>query len=343
MKDPTGGEKPMEPELEAEDFEMRRLIRGAGARPAPPAERLDRIRSAARDEWRRATARPASPAHALGRLLPVAVAAVLLIVVALVLRSSRDGAPVPPPASPKVATVELVRGGGTALAVGTELAAGAELETGSGAAEARIALRLAGGGSLRLDAGSRARLVSGREIELQRGALYFDSDGAAAGAPPVEVVTPLGRVREIGTRFEVRLDSGAGSGLDVSVRDGRVVLAEDSTEHEIARGEALRLAADGTTERRSIDPRGRAWDWTLDLAAAPAIEGRSLAEFLAWLERETGWEIRFEDAGLAESAAGIGLHGSVAGLAPLEAAEVVLAGAGLELRLEERTLRIGRR
>ncbi|HSM12829.1 MAG TPA: FecR domain-containing protein, partial [Thermoanaerobaculia bacterium] len=205
------------------------------------------------------------------------------------------------------------------------------------------ALRLAGGSSLRIDVGTRVRLVSSRERELESGAVYLDSDGAAASSPPLEVATPLGRVTEIGTRFEVRLDAAERSGLDVRVRDGRVVLAEDSKAHEIARGEALRLGADGETERRSIDPRGAEWDWALAAAPVPEIEGRTLVEFLAWLERETGWAVRFEDAGLAERAAGIRLHGSVEGLAPLEAAEVVLAGAGLEHRLEERTLRIRRR
>jgi ferric-dicitrate binding protein FerR (iron transport regulator) len=317
------------------------VLTGAGARPEAPAERLARIRAAAHAEWQKTVARSRRPARRFERWLPVALAAGALLALALMLRSGRGDAPAPAP--PTVATVELVRGAGLGVAVGSELAAEVEIETGAADTRERIAIRLADGGSLRLDAGTRVRLVSNHEVALRSGALYVDSEGAAATTPPLEVVTPFGRVREVGTRFEVRLGSETGAGLEVRVRDGRVVLTEDEKRHEIARGEALLVGTDGVAERRAVDPRGPTWDWTLDAAPAPELEGRTLADFLAWLERETGWTIRFEDPDLAESAAGIRLHGSVEGLAPLEAAEVVLAGAGLGHRLEERTLRIGRR
>jgi len=337
VNDPTRRGNAGRTEPEATESDVGRLIVEAGPRPGAPPERLARIRAAAREEWLRQAPPQDRPAPRRAPWIPIALAAGLLLALGLALSGRRGGAPVPAPAPPTVATVELVRGTEPGFGTGDELVAGSWIETGSGPAAGPVALRLSGGSSLRIDVGTRVRLVSNREVELESGAVYLDSDGAAASSPPLEVATPFGRVTEIGTRFEVRLDAAEGSALDVRVRDGRVVLAEDSKAHEIARGEALRLGADGETERRSIDPRGAEWDWALAAAPAPEIEGQTLVEFLAWLARETGWTIRLEGAELAGSVAGIRLHGSVEGLAPPEAAEVVLTGAGLEHRLEERT------
>src|SRR2546427_815740 len=83
--------------------------------------------------------------------------------------------------------------------------------------DGRAALRLDAGPSVRLDAGSDLRLVSAHVLELRRGAVYVDTgarspngsaataSGAEGPASPIEIRTSLGRVRDVGTQFEVRL------------------------------------------------------------------------------------------------------------------------------------------
>ena len=98
--------------------------------------------------------------------------------------------PEPLPVTGKpVATLELSRGtvgvqpeGGLRsgaplrpLEPGAQLPAGALVETGD--ADSAAALRLEGGGSMRLDRGTRLRLGSSSTVVLERGAVYFDSEG----------------------------------------------------------------------------------------------------------------------------------------------------------------------
>ena len=68
------------------------------------------------------------------------------------------------------------------------------------------------------------------------------------------------------------------------------------------------------------------------LEAAPAIDiaGQTLAAFLTWIGRETGWEIRYEDDDLRQEAEEIELHGSIEDLRPDEAADVMLQGSDLD-------------
>lgn len=190
---------------------------------------------------------------------------------------------------------------------------GAELE-----AERPAAFQLEGA-SLRLDAGSRVLLVSASEIRLERGAVYVDSQGTRT----VAVHTPLGTVTEIGTRFEVRL---LGSAVRVRVREGAVLVVS----HRADAGTELTLHADATVTRSRIASWGPEWSWVLKAAPPLRIEGLTLKEVLDQIVRETGWTIRYEDPGLAASAGEIVVHGDVGHLAPDQALEVVLPGAGLD-------------
>ena len=217
------------------------------------------------------------------------------------------------------------------LAGGEPIHAGAVIETG-GAASGLAAVRLAGGQSLRLDSGSRVRFATSSAVALERGALYVDS----AGGDHVEVRTALGVVRDIGTRFEVRLLPGtdAGRSVRIRVREGSVELEGSDQPHLVVAGEELRMRADGGVERGASPIYGPQWDWVLATAQAPAIAGRPLESFLDWVEREGGWTVRFADPATAVLAADTILHGDVSDLSLTEAASVVLQGSGLDYRLE---------
>lgn len=307
------------------DEEIRALLAGAGPRSEPPAADLRRIRDAARAEWRRRHATPGRrPASIAGWL---ALAAGLLLAVSLGrLATRRD--PVPPPGI--VARLEAVRGSvrPAGLVAGGALVAGARIETGEGANAGTVALRLSGGASLRLDSGTVLGLASARWVRLERGAVYVDSEAAPGDGVAVE--TTLGTVREIGTRFEVRLAREAGGLLAVGVRAGRVAVDRDGSRLEVAAGERLELGADGTATVRPLAADDPAWSW-IGSALPLEIEGRTLGDLLARYAIETGREARFADARLEAEVAGVVLHGSVAGLDPDEVLEAAVAGAGLRL------------
>ncbi len=228
------------------------------------------------------------------------------------------------------------------LSAGQPIHAGTVLTTvaqATGDAPGRAALRLAGGQSLRLDIDSQVRVDSDLGIELQRGAIYIDSNGGAS----VEVRTSLGVVRDIGTQFEVRLEEGSpdGPAVRVRVREGSVVLETGHASHHAALGEELSFDSGGSLSRTTSAIHGSHWDWVLDTATTPSVAGLSLDDFLGWVSREGGWHVRYADSDIAEAAAETMLHGDVENLSVTEAVSMALDSSNLEYRLEDGDLVVG--
>lgn len=286
-----------------EEEQVRHLLEEAGPRPEVPPEDLAKIKAAFRAEWQEHLRRRRSPDR---RLWLLAASVVLALGLGWWLW----------PAAPAVPVARVESSGET-------IRGGAKVETG----ESPAAFRLAGGSSLRLDAGSRVRLVSASEVWLELGAVYLDS----AGVGTVAIHTPLGTVTEVGTQFEVRL---LGSAVRVRVREGAVRV--DS--HQADAGTELTLRADGSVTRSRIAAYGPPWSWVLKAAPPLRIEGLTLEEVLEGVVRETGWTVRYEDPGIAASAGEIVVHGDVEHLAPDQALEVVLPGAGLDHRVVDGVL-----
>ncbi len=243
----------------------------------------------------------------------------------------------------RLGTVEAVAGsvriGETEGTLGSEVLSGAWIETGdreSGAG--RVGLRLGAGQSVRFDAGSRARFLSAERIQLESGAVYVDSGVETSRANPgsaITVTTPWGSVREIGTQFEVRLQEDAEAVLGVRVREGAVVVEAGASEQGAAAGEAVQMSAGGAWSRSQVSSDDSSWTWIEALAIPFSIEGRTLSEYLRWLERETGWTVRFQDPQARAELEGTILHGSIEGMAPRESVTPILVGSGLEARFED--------
>lgn len=320
------------------------LIRSAGRRPAVPDDDLAALKDAARSAWRRMAAEQRR--RRVRRRSAFALAASVLFALAGAWWWLHDGAPVGPQA---IATVELVSGRVDAfpgagdearvtLSPDDSLSVGAVVETaGAGGGEEAsglVALRWIRGQSVRLDAGTRLRIVSPSRLALERGAVYVDSRRSAGDGGDLEIVTALGTVREIGTQYEVRLQDEGGAML-VRVREGEVSVHREGEAHTAARGEQLALLGDGAVARTAMKADDPAWLWVLETAPSIDIEGRSLASFLDWVGRETGREVRYADGKLARSAETIRLHGTIEGLRPDEALAVIVQGSGLDYRLED--------
>ena len=315
---------PRETAPEAEDG-VARLLRLLPREGDPPPEVSQRALVAATAEWRALVARR----HRRRRRFAVAaLAAGLLATVGLALRFG-PSEPVAVPSPGPVARVEAVFGG-HALEPGQALDAGTSLAT---QADQRLALRLGGDVVLRLDHGTRLELLTRDEMRLLAGAIYVDTGGAEEGR--LSIHTPLGTARNLGTQFELRL---SGERLRLRVREGRVRLQGPAGVHETNPGQELTVNANGDTERLPVAPYGAAWRWQLDASPAFYLEGRTLAEYLTWLERETGWTLRFAPESLATTVASIRLHGSLEGLTPDRTPEFVLPTCGLAHRLEDGVL-----
>jgi len=332
--------------------ELRQLLRDAGPREAIPAGGHARIKAEVRSAWEEMVVGPQAPVRRPVRWRAVAVAATLVVAVLAGWFATRDRvAPVPR----QIATVELESGaeavgfmdeesdGTFDVTVGDDLPAGVRLATSGGAGEpaGRLALRMAGGESVRLDARTRVRLASVSRLELLQGAVYVDSDPELRSDSPLEIVTPLGVVRHVGTQYEVRLDA-ISSTVRVRVREGNVSVRNNGDSWAARRGEELTLQTDGSVKRASVDVVGDEWMWTVAAAPVLDIEGMPLDAFLRWIARETGWSLQYEDPELERFAAEVLLHGGIEGLRPDQAVGVYVEGSGLAHRIEDGVLHLTR-
>ena len=210
--------------------------------------------------------------------------------------------------------------------------AAAAVHIATGPAE-RQSLVLPTGGELRVDASSVVTIAESGEIRITRGALYLDSKGATLPA----VITPAGRITDIGTRFEVRLVAG---NTRVRVRDGKVRLAQARAVSEVGAAEELLARADATITRRHADPFGTEWGWVARAAPRFELEGRSLGSFLDWIETEGAWTVAFTSPSLERSARSTVLHGSIEGMSTTEALDTILPACGLAHRVNLKTGRV---
>ena len=294
--------------------EVQQLLALAGPRDSVPPERLERMRAAVHDAWSAET-KPRRNRLVVWTLVTAAAAAVVIAVVRT-----------PPDAR---------------VANRTEAPAAAAVHIKTGPAE-RKSLLLAGGGELRVDASSVVTIDEGAQIHISKGALYLDSKGATLPA----VITPAGRITDIGTRFEVRVIESGGVGAAaklatrVRVRDGKVRLAQASTVSEVSAAEELLAGADASTSRRRVDPFGPEWAWVARAAPRFELEGKTLGNFLDWIEHEGAWTVAFASPALERRARPTVLHGSVESMSTTEALQAVLLASGLSHRVDLKTGRV---
>jgi hypothetical protein len=319
------------------DLEVAQLIRAAGSRPVPDADRAARVHDAVAREWRaQARARRMRRLTAGGVALLAAAAAVFLAV--------RPGSTVAQPAPAPIATVaaahgdvtmEIAGGRAAAAVVGQTIAAGSNLRTKDGS---RATVTLTDGGELRIDVRTVATLVDAHTIHLERGAIYIDSGASTPGRFTVR--TASGTVRDIGTRFEVRAgDRDLRVPLTIKVRDGAVQLERAGRIDRALEGTELLARADGTVSTKSLDPFAADWAWTTAAAPTFIVENATLEVFLQWAAREGGWTIEWSDA-LRQRARTTILHGPISGLAPADALDVVLPTCGLSPEFVHGKLRL---
>jgi ferric-dicitrate binding protein FerR (iron transport regulator) len=255
------------------------LVRLAGRRPGVDAERTARVRAAVADEWRASVRRR--------RWTRVTVAAAIAATIAgVILTRPRTESP-----TPVVETRQL-----TTLANATT-----SIEW--------------NGGTLRLDRDTQLRIDTARTATLIRGAIYYANETPGVA---VTIYTPFGDVRDVGTRFEIRLRDDA---VRVRVRDGAVLLRGTT-----ARAGTELLAGRTSVTSRTIATSGEEWAWIENAAPPIVLEGKSLDEVLQHIAIEKG--LTLERSGPDPM-----LRGDVP-LSVSEALDAATAAAGVTYRIE---------
>lgn len=316
------------------DDALQELLRKAGPRPAVSQERLDRIRSAVHSQWVAETG-----VRKRNRTVFAAICAVAAIIAFFVFRSWID---LNPPANLSVvATVEILDGGASRirnshsypLKAGDSLSVSDRLETGSAS---RALLRFADGSTFRINFDSAIEVVSAEVFSLEKGAVYLESAGNQS-VPEVQIQTSFGSVIPTGTQFEVRVLEER---LRVRVREGSVRVVSGNDVQNGKRGTEIQLDRSGRFSQTSIPVYGAEWQWASEIAPPFEMEGHTLRDYLQWVTRENGWQLRYASQRIAESAGSIVLHGNLARVPPAETVSAVLPVSGLTHTLQDGTLTV---
>ncbi|HET9472599.1 MAG TPA: FecR family protein [Steroidobacteraceae bacterium] len=325
--------RPSDPSIET-------LIRLAGERDSPSATGMQRARAAAEQAWQDSLVR--SRGGAVRRrwfaVLGFAAAAGLVAISFYSWRHENL-----PPAPVPVGHI-LAADAGAVLRhadVESPAVAAAPLYTGVtlATAQGRLAIAFDHALSLRLDRGTRLRFDGREQVTLLEGALYVDSGGINL-ASALRITTPAGEVRHVGTQFQVFV---LGDTTRVRVREGRVLLEPTAggSPQNLTTGDELEIRDGHARWRRGLPNFGPEWEWSSSVAAALDIENRPLAEYLAWLVREHGWQLRYTSEAVQHQAQQIRLHGSVEGLDVSATLERIVLVTGVPLALQDGVLWVG--
>jgi len=304
------------------DDAIERLLRTAGRRAAPDAQRREQARAVVRGAWRHTQAARARRRW-LRVAVPAAAAAAVLVVVGLQTRGvdTPPDAPVLGRVVTSTAAIRVTTASGTRVAgAGDAIPAGATVET---SADTVTTFALEGGGELRQNADTMVRWIGQRRVAIERGQIYVDSGSPRSESLVIE--TFAGLVHDIGTRFDVQV---RGRELRVRVRDGIVRLDTGAAAHDAAAGRELVADAAAGVRVQTTTTFGAGWDWIL--RATPfRLEGATLEEFLTWVEIEGGRTVVFADSRLRAQTGGTRLHGSILGLSMDDALDAILPATGL--------------
>ncbi len=309
-------------DLTSDDAEIADLLRSVGAREEPSSAIAAQVQAAVHAEWgRMIAARRRRRVSAWALAASVCAMAVGAAITVRYLDDDDQGK--------SIATLVRTEGqilvargedGWTRIEAGRPIAVGDSIRS-----DARAAFVLDTGAAVRLDRGTAVRVAADDRFALEAGAVYVDS-GVGRNSSSLTISTSAGSVRHIGTQYEVRIRD---DGIDVSVREGRVMIESDHGSNVAGAGERLTVSLAGSVQRSRISPSDEQWSWATEIAPTYAIENVSLAAFLQWVARETGKPLIYESERARSLAAGEILHGSIDGLPPDAALAAVLSSTSL--------------
>jgi hypothetical protein len=205
------------------------------------------------------------------------------------------------------------------------------IETGS---ESGLALGWHDGGSLRIDENTLVLFEAANRIYVEHGRVYFDSEQGPLSSRPVQgadvecsIRTDYGVVQHLGTQYMTQVGADE---LVISVREG-VVSIDGTVTARASAGQRFAISASGAM---SIDDTNGVDDWEWGEKSTPAVnlDGRFVAEALAWVSRESGRTISYASEGAETMARQTELRGDWQ-LPPTRALEIFMLTVDLNARI----------
>jgi ferric-dicitrate binding protein FerR (iron transport regulator) len=305
--------------MNGDDTGIEELLRQVGARDEPSADMMLEVQAAVHAEWqsmlraRRRTRR---------QFISVGIAASALLAVGVAFFGVRYVTPTPIQVG-QVTRIDghlLVRPEeqtARVMAVAQSVSTGETIQTDD---RSRAALQFGDAVSLRLDHGTIVKVAAADELVLTAGALYIDSQ--AQNPQDLTVRTDAGSVRHVGTQYEVRTHADE---MVVSVREGRVMIANAAGTSSGVAGEQIRVTPRGQIVRGTVAAHDPHWQWAAHTAPQFDINDHTLAVFLEWVARETGRKVVYASSAAQSAANELKLRGSILGLDPDTALDAVLS------------------
>lgn len=293
-----------------------RLIQHAGARDPVDTARMENARTRVAAHWEAVVEERRSGKRVTRfRLLGIAASIIAVVGVSFALFQSTYMTQVT-----MMAQIDKIVGGvvvaGRPAIIGSEIGEDTLIETG---ADGLIALKLAGGQSLRIDKSSQLVVHAPNRLSLQSGGVYIDTFGAAESLP-ILVSTPMGTAQDVGTQFQVRF---VDSVLVIGVRDGLVEVAPDGQQNlSVNKGRYVELGPAGEKKDGQLERDDPSWVWVESITPEFDIEGASLKDYLAWYANERGFSLKWAN-GSEDKAASTTLSGPITGASLSEGFEYV--------------------
>lgn len=318
------------------DAAVEALLEHAAPRPAPPSDDEIAVRNAVHAEWQAVTGR----VRTRRRLTNFAVAATLLLGIAVTFNALQ----VRNVPATQVATISKSHGSIYLLGEQDEqiemrdlsaISAGQVILTGDNAG---IGLEWGRGGSLRVDKNTHIEFRSADSVYLHSGQIYFDSHNdvmAAITGSGFTIETEHGTVEHLGTQYMTYTDARQ---LTVSVREGRVEVDGAYIDAAVANaGQRMTVSGGARPSVTDFKVFGEAWDWIEQTAPVVEVDGRTVAEFLRAIGRETGLQVAYESAVAEQLAANGVLKGNVE-MAPRDELAFRMSGDVLSYRIDGGTI-----
>jgi ferric-dicitrate binding protein FerR (iron transport regulator) len=309
--------------MQADEAGIEELLRQVGARDEPAADMMQEVQAAVHAEWQSML----RERQRKRRFVTFGVAASALLAIGVAVVNVRNLAPPAPVQIAQITRVDghlLVRPESQAareIAVAQSVSTGETIQTDD---RSRAALRLGGGVSLRLDHDTIVKVASADELLLTAGAVYVDSgvETQAGNSTPLTIRTDAGSVRHVGTQYQVRTHADE---MEVSVREGRVMIANAAGTSSGVAGERIRVTPRGEIVRSTVLAQDPSWRWAARTAPLFDINEHTFATFAEWVARETGRKVVYASSEAQRTANEVTLRGSIAGLDPDTALSAVLS------------------
>lgn len=318
---------------ESLDRSVERILGRTTRRPVPSAEETQAVRENVQAEWLTI----AKKRNSNRRLLSFSIAATVLVVIFAGFNAVRTGGM----SETQVASIGKRFGSIYMLGDNAELlqqnnvssvTAGQTIITDEASG---IGFAWGDGGSLRMDESSRVEFLSRESIYLRSGRIYFDSEPDLLPGPATRarltIMTDHGEVMHVGTQYMTQADATA---LTISVREGEVRIESRSAVETALAGQQLQLRGGAAASVVNFKPYGGNWRWIEQTSPATVLDGRSLHDFLAWVSRETGMELRYASEDIEANSRNDLLRGTV-DTDPTSALRIWMLGNDLQWSIED--------